>query len=138
MTKIKTTTDTYIGIGESPIFYYKEQINLWVMRVLKLKQRLIKFLGMLQKESKIGLTYGQILATLTVLASLATVWLNLNLRIEQNRSMTEALRQEVLLRIESLERGREQNASNIETIRRENREDHKEIMEKLDKLITRK
>jgi hypothetical protein len=35
------------------------------------------------------------------------------------------------VRIEQLEKGREQNAFNIETIRKENREDHKEILDEL-------
>jgi len=35
----------------------------------------------MNKETKIGLTYGQILATITVIAFFITAWINLNTKI---------------------------------------------------------
>lgn len=78
----------------------------------------------LQRETKIGLTFGQVISVLTIIGGILISWISINVRIAQAE-----------IRIDQLERGRETNAQNIEKIRLENREDHQRIMEKLDRLF---
>ena len=81
----------------------------------------------LQRDTKIGLTFGQILGLITVMGSIIISWVSINVRIAQAE-----------IRIDQLEIGRQTNARNIEVIRLENREDHNRILEKLDELIKTK
>ena len=76
---------------------------------------------MLQKETKYGLTFGQILSLLTVIGGILVAWVSLNVRIAQAE-----------IRIKALEYGFEKSLQTVETIRQENREDHRELMLKLD------
>ena len=78
----------------------------------------------LQTPTRVGLTFGQIITSLSFIGGLITVYVSINVRIAA-----------LEVQVEALEKGRVINASNIETIRIENRQDHKEIMQKLDKLI---
>jgi len=78
----------------------------------------------LQKETKYGLTFGQILSLLTVIGGILTVWVSLNVRIAQAE-----------VRIQVLERQFEATAKSIEQIRIENREDHRVLMDKLDEIM---
>ena len=78
----------------------------------------------LQTPTRVGLTFGQIITSLSFIGGLITVYVSINVRIAS-----------LEVQVEALEKGRIINASNIETIRIENRQDHKEIMIKLDKLI---
>lgn len=78
----------------------------------------------LHNNTRIGLTFGQILSLCAIIGSIFMVWLSLNVRMAQAE-----------IRIQQLEEGRVQNAKNIETIRTENREDHQNILRKLDDLI---
>lgn len=78
----------------------------------------------LNNSTRAGLTFGQILSLVGIIGSIFMVWLSLNVRLAQAE-----------IRIEQLEKGRQENAQNIETIRKENREDHGKIVEKLDELI---
>lgn len=85
----------------------------------------IKCLKMvLQKDSKFGLTFGQLLSLIAVSGGILAAWISINVRIAQAE-----------IKIQELENGRITNALNIERIRQENREDHKEIMMKLDNVI---
>lgn len=79
---------------------------------------------MLQKETKLGLNYGQILATLTLIGGLMTLWVQINSRL------TAAERE-----IETLKIMRNEDQVKWETNRMENREDHQSIMIKLDNLL---
>ena len=81
----------------------------------------------LSNSTRVGLTFGQILSLIGIIGSIFMVWLSLNVRLAQAE-----------IRIEQLEKGRMENAQNIETIRKENREDHQKMMEKLDELIRSK
>lgn len=81
------------------------------------------FKHMLQKETKYGLTFGQILSLLSVIGAIILAWVSINVRIAQAE-----------VRIEELEKGRVQNATSIETMRKENREDHQAIIIKLDQI----
>ena len=76
---------------------------------------------MLQKETKYGLTFGQILSLLTVVSGILVAWVSLNVRIAQAE-----------MRIKALEYGFEKSLQRVETIRQENREDHRELMLKLE------
>ena len=78
----------------------------------------------LKTPTRVGLTFGQIITSLSFIGGLITVYVSINVRIAS-----------LEVQVEALEKGRIINASNIETIRIENRQDHKEIMIKLDKLI---
>jgi hypothetical protein len=78
----------------------------------------------LQKETKAGLTFGQILSLLTVIGGMMVAWISLNVRIAQAE-----------VRIQNLEHGFEQTLKSVETIRLENRSDHFIMMEKLDEIM---
>jgi len=78
---------------------------------------------MLQRDTRLGLTFGQIISILTILGSVLLAWVSINVRIAQAE-----------VRIEELEKGRVTNSQNIEKIRVENREDHQRILDKLDDL----
>lgn len=75
----------------------------------------------LQKETRMGLTFGQMLSVLTIIGGIIIAWVSINVRVAQAE-----------VRIQQLEVGHDRNARNIEVIRLENREDHKAIMDKLD------
>lgn len=81
----------------------------------------------LQKETKYGLTFGHILSLLTVIGGIIVAWVSLNVRIAQAE-----------IRIKSLESNFEQTLKSVETIRLENREDHRVLLEKIDELIRSK
>lgn len=80
----------------------------------------------LNQQTRAGLTFGQVLSVLAIIGGLITVWVSLNVKIAQAE-----------LRIEQLEKSRIESASRNETSRKENREEHQRIMEKLDRLIER-
>lgn len=85
---------------------------------------LLNIFSMLQKETKIGLNVGQLISALTLLGGLIAAWISINVRVANAE-----------IRTEQLEKGRLQNVQTIETNRIENREDHKEILRKLDIII---
>jgi len=78
----------------------------------------------LHKETKFGLTFGQVISLLTVIGGIIVAWISLNVRIAQAE-----------VRIQVLERQIEATAKSIEQIRIENREDHRELIFKLDELM---
>lgn len=78
----------------------------------------------LQRETKYGLTFGQILSLLAVIGGILTVWVSLNVRMAQAE-----------IRIESLEYNFQQTIKSVEMIRTENREDHRVLMDKLDEIM---
>lgn len=80
----------------------------------------------LTAQTKIGLTFGQIIAIITVVFSFAMSYANLTIRIN-------GLEQKTI----ELEKGRQVNASNIEILRSENRQDHSKLMDKIDVLLIR-
>lgn len=73
------------------------------------------------------MTFGQILSLLTVIGGIIVAWVSLNVRIAQAE-----------IRIKSLESNFEQTLKSVETIRLENREDHRVLLEKIDELIRSK
>jgi len=85
----------------------------------------------LARESRIGLTFGQILSLFLLVGGMITAYVNLNVKIANIEGRMQANE----VRTEQLERGRVQNAINIETIRTENREDHSILSEKLDDVL---
>lgn len=78
----------------------------------------------LKQQTSVGLTFGQILSVIALVGGMFAAWININMRITASE-----------VKIEQLEKGRVQNAINIETIRIENRDDHKEMIKKLDELL---
>lgn len=78
----------------------------------------------LHKETKFGLTFGQVISLLTVIGGIIVAWISLNVRIAQAE-----------VRIQVLERQFEATAKSIEQIRIENREDHRVLMDKLDEIM---
>jgi len=78
----------------------------------------------LAEVTKLGLTFGQLLSVIGLFGGMITVWVSVNVRI----AATE-------IRIEQLEKGRIQNAVNIETFRKENREDFTRVLDKLDAIM---
>lgn len=78
----------------------------------------------LQKETKFGLTFGQVISLLTLVGAILTVWISLNVRMAQAE-----------IRIESLEYNFQQTIKSVEMNRTENREDHRVLMDKLDEIM---
>ena len=78
----------------------------------------------LNAQTKIGLTFGQIITIIIVVFSVSISYANLTVRISDLEQKTA-----------QLDRGHDVNSVNIETIRTENREDHVKMMDKLDVLI---
>jgi len=78
----------------------------------------------LHKETKFGLTFGQVISLLTLVGAILTVWISLNVRMAQAE-----------IRIESLEYNFQQTIKSVEMIRTENREDHRVLMDKLDEIM---
>lgn len=78
----------------------------------------------LGKETKVGLTFGQIIATFSLLAVLVGVWVSLNIKVAQAES-----------RIKTLEMQRIEDARRIEKLFDNNRADHLRILNALDRLI---
>jgi len=85
----------------------------------------------LQRDTKLGLTFGQIMSLLVMLGGMVTAYVNLNLKIAAIE--TRVAQTEVVVKV--LEEGRKVNAINIETVRTENRFDHQMLNEKLDDVL---
>jgi hypothetical protein len=71
-----------------------------------------------------GLNFGEIIALLAVLGSIITSYTTLNVKIASIEARTK-----------NLEIARTESSQQIETIRKENREDHNSIIQKLDDVI---
>ena len=78
----------------------------------------------LTAQTRIGLTFGQIFAVVSVVVMLVLGYANLQIRM----SIYEQKQLEMQSRITS-------NEKNIELVRTENREDHKTLIIKMDELI---
>ena len=92
----------------------------------------LKYIGMvLQKDTKVGLTYGQVIATIAVLISLFGITIQSNIRMSQ----IEISQQTSIIRIEKLEEGRLTNAASILRLEERNIADHDKINEKLDRVL---
>ena len=78
----------------------------------------------LNAQTKIGLTFGQIITIIIVVISFSMSYANLTVRVSDLEQKTA-----------QLDRGHTINSTNIETVRTENREDHIKMMDKLDVLI---
>ena len=83
----------------------------------------------LREQTRSGLTFGQILSILVLIGSMFAAWLQVNERVTANE-----------IRIQGLEAGRMQNVTNIsklfdviESSRKENKADFKEILDKLER-----
>lgn len=79
-------------------------------------------------EKKIGLTFSQILALITVLGVFITGWISF-------QSDFTKFKAETAIKIEQLEKGRVENAVKIKELSQENKDDHQLILNKLDDLI---
>ncbi|MCX6232744.1 MAG: hypothetical protein NTZ33_14495 [Bacteroidetes bacterium] len=82
----------------------------------------------LTKQTKFGLTFGQIMSLLIFFGGLITAYTDLNVKIASVQAKTDA-------KIEHLELGRQTNAANIEIMRQENRQDHNKLNDKIDILL---
>ncbi len=78
----------------------------------------------LNAQTKIGLTFGQIITIIIVVFSFSMSYANLTIRINDLEQKTV-----------QLDKAQINNADNIETVRIENRSDHIKMMDKLDILI---
>lgn len=78
----------------------------------------------LKNQTELGLTFGQIISVLSLLLAMGYSWVTLSERMAKNE-------QDLM----HLEKGRIQNATSIETIRRETKQDLQNISDKLDKLL---
>ena len=87
-----------------------------------------KLAMVLTKQTKFGLTFGQLMSLLIFFGGLITAYTDLNVKIASLQAKTDA-------KLEHLEMGRLTNVTNIETMRTENRQDHKSLNDKLDILL---
>ena len=78
----------------------------------------------LQTPTRVGLTFGQIISSLALIGGIITAYVSLNVRIAG-----------LEVQVKELENGRYINATNIEKGRLENREEHKELNDKLDRVL---
>ena len=78
----------------------------------------------LNRETKLGMTFGQLLSVIGLIFGMIAAWVAINVRIATAET-----------RIEQLESGRQENARNIQQLYHDNREDHREMMNKLDKVL---
>ena len=79
----------------------------------------------MEKQTHTGLSFGQLISVISLAGAILFAWVQINVRIAQSE-----------VKIEELEKGRIQNATNIEVMRIENREDHKEIIKEFQSLRT--
>ena len=86
---------------------------------------------MLTSETRIGLTFGQIIASILLIISIFTFYLNLNARI----SAQDVAIQKNSIDIETLKFSTSEMSHNSETLRKENREEHMNLSSKLDQII---
>lgn len=77
----------------------------------------------MERQTRTGLSFGQLISVVSLFGAILFAWVQINVRIAQSE-----------VKIEELEKGRIQNATNIEVIRTENREDHKEILDEFKEL----
>jgi len=111
----------------------------------------------LREETKFGLTYGQVLATFMLLIALGGTYVAIKVDIQQLRSEQEAVIERIVKmenvyidisetltkpivnesRISEVEKDNEGIKTTVETIRKENREEHGLLMQKLDKLLNK-
>jgi hypothetical protein len=81
----------------------------------------------LKKETKIGMTYGQALSTLSLLALLVGGYVNLKTDVATLTEKATANKERI-----------EETRAEMKAFIIDNKEDHKQIMEKLDKIYKRK
>lgn len=79
---------------------------------------------MLTKETKIGLTFGQILAMLALAGGMITTYTDLNVRIAKMEEKNQSFE----TRLDNSDRM-------SETLRQENRQDHQRMETKMDLII---
>lgn len=91
---------------------------------------------MLQKiNEKIGMTYEQKLSTLTLLGVIIATWVNFNIKVEGHEGRIKTLEEGKITNSQNIEKVRTEMNVFIETVRKENREDHQKINDKLDEII---
>lgn len=71
-------------------------------------------------EAVLGLTYSQIIATLIMIGGYVAAWVNLNIKITEVRA-----------RITAIEGKQAEKDISIETMRKENNDQHADILDKL-------
>ena len=79
---------------------------------------------LLNSKTKIGLNFSELISIIFTVAMVVGIYFALSVRITELEKITS-----------ELEKGRIQNAINIETMRKENREEHSKMMDKLDVVI---
>jgi Na+-translocating ferredoxin:NAD+ oxidoreductase RnfG subunit len=81
---------------------------------------------MLQKETKIGLTFGQIIAVVGLMSGVIAAYTDLNVRVAKIDEKNQAIEKRV-----------EKQETQSETIRQENRQDHQRMEAKMDIIINK-
>ena len=76
------------------------------------------------QPTELGLTFGQILALVTVIGAIISGWINISVRVKA-----------IEVEVENVKKQRASDIALSEINRKENRQEHNEIMNKLDDLI---
>ena len=137
--------------------YTKMELVYHTLLQNDLQTQLSKIKMVLREETKFGLTYGQVLATFMLLIALGGTYVAIKVEIQQLRSEQEEVIERIVKmenvyinisetlmkpmlnenRISEIEKDNEGIKTTVETIRKENREEHGLLMQKLDKLLNR-
>ena len=88
-------------------------------------------------SERFGMTLSNLLSILSLLIVLVGFIITSQVRMAQIETNIKALDVKYNIRYEYLESGRLNNAAGIEQNRKENREEHQELSNKLDKIIER-
>ena len=89
-----------------------------------MKKRLENMTQWLNNNTKIGMTISQLLSLIITVAMVVSFWANFTIKI----ASIEQKNVELEARINNTE-------NTLETVRKENREDHEKVTEKIDKVL---
>lgn len=89
----------------------------------------------MMRETRFGMTYGQLLSTITLLIIIIGSLVSWSNKFTAMNLKLEAYKTETDLKIQSLENGRATNAKAIEVGRIENNDAHQRLMDKMDFMI---
>jgi len=90
-----------------------------------------------KKEKPAVSNIGNIIAILTMCGGIITMWVTLNMRVAQSEVKIDELEKGRITNVQNIKDLKQELESNIKELRKENREDHALINEKLERLIRR-
>ena len=89
----------------------------------------------LSSKTKIGLTIKEVMFTIAFFISIASVWMNLNIRIVSIETNNLQIQKDLVELRKEINDNREERIKQIDQLRIENSSAHNAIMEKQDRII---